>query len=419
VSAATDLVPGAVADGVADDTRALQTAVDETARGGGGTVRIPAGRYLTGSLTLRDDITLHLEAGAVLLGSHDPADYPVIEARWEGRHQLTHAPLIGGRGLRNVAITGRGTIDGRGAPWWARHRAGTLEHPRPRLISFAESTNVLVDGITATNSPAWTINPVRCQNVTVTRVTITNPADSPNTDGINPDSCRDVRISDCHIDVGDDCITLKSGIETEDPSRRGPCEGVAITNCTMAHGHGGVVIGSETSGDVRDVVIANCVFTGTERGIRIKTRRGRGGVIEDVRASNIVMRDVLVPFTINLYYNARAKGDALVADKGPRPVDDGTPRVRRVRYGEITVRDAHYAAAFLWGLPEMPIEDVAFSDVAIVMAANARAGVPEYADGLEPMRRAGFFARNLRRLRLDRVEVSGQDGEPFVLRDVS
>src|SRR5439155_12093422 len=207
--------------------------------------------------------------------------------------------------------------------------------------------------------------------------------------------------------------------ETEAPDKRGPCEAITVTNCTMIHGHGGVVLGSEMSGDIRGVVISNCVFTQTECGIRIKTRRGRGGVIEDVRASNIVMREVLLPFTINLYYNARAKGDALVADKGPRPVDDGTPRVRRVRYGDITARDAHDAAAFLCGLPEMPIEDVAFSDVAIVMAANARAGVPEYADGLAPMRRAGFFARNLRRLRLDRVEVSGQDGEPFVLRDVS
>ena len=409
----------AVGDGLANDTRALQAAIDETARRGGGTVRIPAGRYVTGSVVLRDDITLHLEAGAVLLGSLDPGEYPPVEARWEGRHQVTHAPLIGGKGLRNVAITGRGTIDGRGAPWWAKHRQKTLEHPRPRLISFSDSSNVLVEGITATNSPAWTINPVRCENVTVTRVTIFNPPDSPNTDGINPDSCRDVRISDCHIDVGDDCITLKSGIETEDPDKRGPCENIAISNCTMAHGHGGVVIGSETSGDVRNVVIANCIFTGTERGIRIKTRRGRGGVVEDVRATNIIMRDVLVPFTMNLYYNAHAKGDPVVADRGPRPVDEGTPRVRRIRFGEITARDAHHAAAFLWGLPEMPIEDVAFSDVTVVMSEDAREGIPEHADGLEPMRRAGFFARNMRGLRLDRVDISGQAGEPFLLRDVT
>src|SRR2546428_4730195 len=409
----------AVGDGLADDTRALQAAIDETARRGGGTVRIPAGRYVTGSLVLRDDITLHLEAGSVLLGSLDPAAYPLVEARWEGRHQVTHAPLVGGKGLRNVASTRRGTIDGRGAPWWAKHRQKALEHPRPRLISFSDSSNILVEGITATNSPAWTINPVRCENVAVRNVTIFNPPDSPNTDGINPDSCRDVRISDCHIDVGDDCITLKSGIETEDPDKRGPCENIAISNCTMAHGHGGVVIGSETSGDVRNVVIANCIFTGTERGIRIKTRRGRGGVVEDVRATNIIMRDVLVPFTMNLYYNAHAKGDAVVADRGPRPVDEGTPRVRRIRFGEITARDAHYAAAFLWGLPEMPIEDVAFSDVTDVMSEDAREGIPEHADGLEPMRRAGFFARNMRGLRLDRVDISGQAGEPFLLRDVT
>ncbi len=403
----------------APDTARLQGLIDDRARAGGGTVRLEAGRYETGALVLRDDITLELEAGAVLLGSQDPADYPIVETRWEGRHQLTHAPLIGGRGLRNVAVTGRGTIDGRGAPWWRWHRERTLSHPRPRLISIADSSNVLVEGITAINSPAWTINPVRCKNVTVDKVTIVNPADSPNTDGINPDSCRYVHIANCHIDVGDDCITIKSGIETEAPDRRAPCENLTITNCTMAHGHGGVVIGSEMSGDVRNVVISNCVFTETERGIRIKTRRGRGGVIEDVRATNIVMREVLVPFTVNLYYNFLAKGDATVADRRPRPVDAGTPRVRRIQLAQITALDAHYAAAYLDGLPEMPIEDVSFRDVRVSMSPSGRSGRPEYLDDVEPMSRAGFIARNVRGLRFDQVEITGQVGEPFVLRDVS
>lgn len=402
----------------APDTARLQGLIDAQARRGGGTVRLGAGRYVTGSLVLRDDITLEIEAGATVVGSGDPADYPVIESRWEGRHQLTHAPLIGGSGLRNVAVVGRGTIDGAGAPWWDRHRTGTLEHPRPRLISIAESTNVLIAGITAVNSPAWTLNPVRCQNVTVHGVTIRNPADSPNTDGIDPDSCRFVHISDCHIDVGDDCITIKSGIETEAPDKVAPCEDITITNCTMAHGHGGVVVGSEMSGDVRNVVISNCVFTETERGIRIKTRRGRGGVIEDVRVTNIVMRDVLVPVTVNLYYHFLAKGDAVVADRSPRPVDRGTPRVRRIRFGEITAEDAHYAAAYLYGLPEMPIEDVSFRDVAIRMSERARTGVPEHLDDERPMSRAGFIARNVRGLRLEGVEVSGQRGDAFVLADV-
>lgn len=402
----------------APDTARLQGLIDGQAAAGGGTVRIGAGRYVSGALTLRDDITLELEAGAVLLGSEDPADYPLVETRWEGRHQITHAPLIGGTGLRNVAVTGRGTIDGRGAGWWERHRSKTLENPRPRLISIAESTNVLIDGLTLLNSPSWTVNPVRCENVTVTRLTIRNPADSPNTDGVNPDSCRFVRISDCHFDVGDDCITIKSGIETEAPDKRAPCENVTITNCTMAHGHGGVVLGSEMSGGVRNVAISNCVFVGTECGLRIKTRRGRGGIIEDIRASNIVMRDVLLPFTVNLFYNEYRKGDPVVSDKNARPVDVGTPRVRRIRVSEITAEDAHYAAAFLYGLPEMPIEDISFRDVAIRMSERASSGAMRNFDGLAPMSRAGFIARNVRGLQMEGVEVSGQEGEPFVLTDV-
>ena len=400
------------------ETGALQQAIDTAAANGGGTVRVAPGRHVTGALMLRSDVTLALDAGAVLAGSEDPADYPLVETRWEGRLQLTHAPLIGGSGLRNVAITGRGTIDGQGAGWWKGHREKTNVHPRPRLISIADSSNVLIEGIKAVNSPAWTINPVRCTNVTVDKVTIRNPPDSPNTDGINPDSCRYVHISNCHIDVGDDCITIKSGIETEAEDRRAPCENITITNCTMAHGHGGVVIGSEMSGDVRNVVISNCVFVGTERGIRIKTRRGRGGVVEDIRASNIVMREVLVPFTMNLFYNFLAKGDQAVSDKRPRAVDAGTPRVRRIQFAQITAGDAHYAAAFLYGLPEMPIEDVTFRDVSIAMSADARSGVPDNLDDQPPMSRVGFFARNVKGLHLEGVEVSGQLGEKFLLTDV-
>ena len=193
-------------------------------------------------------------------------------------------------------------MDGRGAAWWQRFREGTLCHPRPRLISFADCRNVLIEGVTLTRSPSWTINPVRCENVVIDKVTIVNPADSPNTDGINPDSCRNVRIANCHIDVGDDCIAIKSGTEAEAADRRAPCENIAITNCTMVHGHGGVVIGSEMAGGVRNVVIANCIFESTDRGIRLKSRRGRGGIVEDVRVTNVIMTGVLCPFTVNLYY---------------------------------------------------------------------------------------------------------------------
>lgn len=410
---------GAAGDGSSLDTSAIQSTIDACYQTGGGTVFFPAGRYVTGSLLLHDNITLYIDSGAVLVGSMNPPDYPPLSARWEGVEQQTHAPLIGGGNLHNISIVGRGIIDGRGGPWWEMYRAKTLDCPRPRLIAFADCTNVLIEGVTLTNSPAWTINPVRCENVTVDKVTITNPADSPNTDGINPDSCRSVHISNCQIDVGDDCVTLKSGIETESPDRRSPCENITITNCTMLHGHGGVVIGSEMSGDVRNVVISNCIFIGTDRGLRIKSRRGRGGIVEDIRASNIIMRGVLCPFTMNLYYHFGVKGNKIVADKSPRPVDSGTPLFRNIHFAHITARDAQYAAAFLYGLPEMPIQHVSFSDVSISMATDAQSGAPDMADDIEPMCRGGLFARNVRGLRLDRVDITNQIGDPFLLQDIS
>jgi hypothetical protein len=185
----------------------------------------------------------------------------------------------------------------------------------------------------------------------------------------------------------------------------------------MADGHGGVVIGSEMSGDVRNIVIANCVFVGTDRGIRLKSRRGRGGVIEDVRVTNVVMTDVLCPFTMNLYYAPGAWGDATVADKRPHPVTDATPRFRRIHISHLTAREVRVAAAFLYGLAEMPLEDVTLSDVVIAMAADAEPGYADMADDLEPMRRAGIFVRNARGLRLHNVEVSSQLGPALSIAD--
>jgi polygalacturonase len=410
---------GASGDGRTLDTLAIQAAIDACHQHGGGTVLVSAGRYVTGSIFLRDNITLNLEAGAVVLGSEDPADYPIIGGRWEGAEQPTHASLITGVDLHNIAVVGRGTIDGQGAQWWQRSTDKTLTYPRPRLIAFTNCRNVLIEGITAINSPSWTINPVRCENVTVHGVSISNPADSPNTDGINPDSCRMVRISNCYVDVGDDCVTIKSGIETEDADKRAPCENVTITNCTMAHGHGGVVIGSEMSGGVRNVVISNCVFIGTDRGLRFKSRRGRGGVVEDIRISNIVMTDVLCPITLNLYYACGAWGDTTVSDKQPHLVTASTPHFRRIHLSHITAREVKYAAAFLYGLAEMPVEDITLSDISISLSPDAEAGYPEMADDMELMQRAGFFVRHARGLRLHHVEISGQAGAAFRVIDSS
>jgi polygalacturonase len=408
---------GALGDGQTLDSPAIQSVIDACAALGGGTVYLPAGRYLAGSLFLRDNITLHLDSGAVILGSENPADYPIVHNRWEGKHQDTYAPLIAGQNLNNISVTGRGMIDGQGRVWWQAKKDDALAYPRPRLIGFSDCTNVLIEGITAANSPSWTINPVHCQNVTIHAITVINPADSPNTDGINPDSCRLVRISDCYVSVGDDCITIKSGTEYESPERYAPCRDITITNCTLERGHGGVVIGREMSGGVKNVVISNCVFIGTDRGIRFKSRRGRGGIIEDIRISNLIMDGVLCPFTMNLYYHIGVRGNLEVSDKNPRSVDDGTPRLRRIHFSHITAREVKHAAGFLYGLAEMPLEDISFTDVSISISDEADSGYPEMADDIPSMSQAGFFIRNARRLRLEHVEVVGQVGEAFDMDD--
>ncbi|HMP91572.1 MAG TPA: glycosyl hydrolase family 28 protein, partial [Phnomibacter sp.] len=213
--------------------------------------------------------------------------------------------------------------------------------------------NVLIEGITITHSPFWTVNPEFCENVIIKAVTINNPK-SPNTDGINPESCRYVHISDCHISVGDDCITIKSGKDVPGRTKAIPAENYTITNCTMLSGHGGVVIGSEMSGGVKKITISNCVFDGTDRGIRIKTTRGRGGIVEDIRVDNIVMKNI--------------RDQAIVLDMEysktqPEAVSERTPRFRNIRLSNITAYTKR--ALYINGLAEMPVQEISMHDVFI------------------------------------------------------
>lgn len=408
---------GARGDGKTLDTPAIQAAIDACAAHGGGTVSIPAGLYLTGTLFFHDHINLHLDSGSTLLGSQDPADYPITSNRWEGEEQLTYTPLIAGSGLKNIALTGHGTINGQGEFWWKAFASKSLAYPRPRLIGFTGCSHVLIEGIRLTNSPAWTVNPVRCEDVDIRGITIVNPSDSPNTDGINPDSCHLVRISNCFVSVGDDCIAIKGGTQNERPDRRAACRDISITHCTLERGHGGVVIGSEMSGDVRNVTISDCVFNGTDRGIRMKSRRGRGGVVEDVRINNLIMNSVMCPFTMNLFYHCGARGNPVVSDKNHHPVDEGTPRFCNIHISHVSAKDVRIAAGFLYGLAEMPLEDISFSDISISLSGSADPGHPEMADDIPTMSRAGFFIRNARRLRFNNVVIDGQVGPAFDIDD--
>lgn len=227
---------------------------------------------------------------------------------------------------------------------------------RPPFIQFLECKKVKIEGVRIQNSPFWTINPVGCDDVLIHGVSIFNSSDGPNTDGINPSSCSNVRISDCFISVGDDCITIKSGRDFHGRDYGKACENITITNCVMLSGHGGVVIGSEMSGGVKNVVISNCVFDGTDSGIRMKASRGRGGVVENIRVSNVVMRNIVRnAFSFNLFYDKTSK---------PESISERTPIFRNIHIDNVTGEDVN-SIGFIRGIEEMPINDLSFSNITI------------------------------------------------------
>ncbi|MEM6524278.1 MAG: glycoside hydrolase family 28 protein [Bacteroidota bacterium] len=364
---------GAIGDAKTLATESIQRAIDECAKNGGGKVIVPPGDYLTGPLFLKSDITFEVFPGATLIFDDNIEANPIIDGRWEGIERKVYASLFTGHDLRNITITGRGTIEGQGKKWWEaseetkkiRKKNGIRERepdnppgsplkvPRPRLINLYNCTNVLISELTFLNSPAWTIHPVYCQNVNVDKITIIQPYESPNTDGINPESCKNVRITNCFVDVGDDCITLKSGYN-EDGRRVGiACEDVVISNCTFAHGRSAIGIGSEMSGDVRNVTVSNCVFNGTLRGIRIKSGRGRGGVVENIRANNIIMSNIRDAISIDMYYGKK--------DTGRYEVTVETPFFRNIHLDNITAINVTNAGN-VFGLPEAPVENFSITN---------------------------------------------------------
>lgn len=353
---------GVMGNGITNNTAAINT-LTEKLRDTGGTIYFPAGEYVSGSIRLYSNMTLLLDAGATLLGSHNFDDYPFIEL--EGFTRGTRHGLISAVGERNIRITG-GRIDGRGKYFWDNMKS---DYERPRTINPILCKDISITDIIIENSPCWTVHPLCCENVTVRGVTIYNPYDSPNTDGINPESCKNVRISDCHIDVGDDCVTLKAGTESDPLMKGHACENVIVTGCTMAHGHGGVVIGSEMSGGVKNVSVSNCVFQNTERGIRVKTRRKRGGAVVGASFSNIIMENVGAVITMNGYYccvcGEYPFPKELLFDEKQQPVDELTPRFSDIRINGITARGVRGVGIYLYGLPESPIENVTISDVSM------------------------------------------------------
>lgn len=413
---------GGTGDGLTDNSRAFAAAVTRCAADGGGTIVIPRGTWLTGSVRLPARTTLRLDAGATILGSRDPARYPLRQHPWEGRWTDAPDPLIWAADTEDVAIVGEGTIDGQGEDWWATVRANRVA-ARPRLVAFESCRRVKIEGVRLTRSPSWTIHPWRCREVRISGIAILNPPDSPNTDGIDPESCSDVQIAGCAIDVGDDAIVLKSGTGREnDP----PCERVTITDCTIRHGHGGVVIGSEMSGGVRDVIVANCTLFGTDRGIRIKTRRGRGGAVENLSVQNVAMREVGCPVVMHMYYRytgLRPEEVPWVSSRDPQPVDDGTPVIRNIQLTGLTAVDVTGPClTFLYGLPEAPIESVALRDCRLAHRAEPDPAQSEPAMMVHMKRgdypTCGLYAADVRGLSLTNCELLPRRGERLVTERV-
>lgn len=374
---------GAQPGGTAKNTRAIADAIAACARAGGGRVLVPAGVWLTGPIHLRSNVNLHLAEGAVLRFSQVFADYlPVVYTQRGGVRCYNYSPLIYAHKCTNIAVTGAGTLDGQGEVWWPWKKrqpgmsrlfeAGAQGLPlkqrvfgteadgvRPPFIQPIECRNVLLEGFTVTNGPSWNIHPVLCENVTVRRVSVTTMG--PNNDGIDPDACRNVVVEDCLLDTGDDCICLKAGRNEDAWAVGQPCENVVVRRCRTLRGHGGVVLGSEMSAGIRNVLVHDCQFEGTQRGIRIKSCPGRGGAIENVWFQDIAMdRISAAAIHITLRYT-RQDGD-------PKAL----PRFRNIHVRNVTCGKAKTAVE-MFGLPEQFIENVSLEDVTIASAAGLRA----------------------------------------------
>ena len=395
--------------GGSDWTEAFRAACEAIRDSGGGVLTVPAGDYPTGAIRLYSHMTLEIQSDATVRFLQEKEAYPLTELEFEGIPGKGYMPCVFAEDAEDITVTGYGALDGQGDFWWKMVRGKTLDHPRPYLVCFSRCRHVILENVTLRNSPCWTVHPLRCSNVTVRGLNIVNPWDSPNTDGINPDGSCDVRILDCTVDVGDDCIAIKSGTEdTPDPACS---ERILISGCHFLHGHGGIVLGSEMSGGVRNILVSNCVFHETDRGIRLKTRRGRGGTVEGLRVSGLMMEKVMCPFVFNMYYFCGKDGKTeRVRSKDPQPVDATTPVLRDVTVSGVTVRHCTSCAGFFWGLPEMPVEGITLRDVVVEMDPDGKADHPAMMDGCPEMCRRGFFLRNAKNVDISGVQVLNVDG---------
>ncbi|MBQ1538140.1 MAG: glycoside hydrolase family 28 protein [Ruminococcus sp.] len=425
---------GAKGDGITDDTLSIQTAINCLPKNG--RLYFPEGTYSTAPLSLKSHITLDISENAVLYGSADPSRYPLIPGTakdmvtgeeihfgtWEGNASAMHQALISAEYAENITIIGRGTIDGnaRNGGWWENVKQ--REIPRPRLLFFNRCKGVTVHGPTIQNAASWQIHPYFSTQLSFLDLSVNAPKDSPNTDALDPEACDDVRILGCRFSVGDDCIAIKSGKIDIGKKFKQPASRHVIRNCLMQYGHGAVTLGSEMAGGVKELTVERCIFYHTDRGLRIKTRRGRGrdAVIDGVLFGNIKMDGVLTPIVINMWYNCcdPDRYSEYNTTREALPVDDRTPYLGSFTFRGMECKNCHIAACYCDGLPEMPIGSVTLEDMRFTYAEDAQKGVPAMRNNAEEMCRAGMYFDNVKKLKISNVSVEGCDGDPLIMHNV-
>lgn len=426
---------GAKGDGESDDTLFIQAAVMACPKQS--RVLIPAGTYRITSLFLRDDVSIELDEGAVLSAFTDRSRFPVFEGMvqsydekgeynlgtWEGNPLRMFTAIITGVNVKNVTIYGQGTIEGNANKenWWKDPKLMNGAF-RPRMVFLERCENVVLQGITVQNSPSWNLHPYFSDNLRFLDMKVLNPKDSPNTDGLDPESCKNVEITGVYFSLGDDCIAIKSGKIYMGATYKRPCENITIRQCCMRDGHGSITIGSEMAGGVKNLTVRDCMFLHTDRGLRIKTRRGRGkdAVIQGILFENITMDHVMTPFVINCFYFCDPDGHSeYVRSKEAGPVDDRLPEISTLTFRNIEATNCHVAAAYMYGLPEKKIGRVEMENVRVTYAENPMCGQPAMMEGCSRTTcRQGIYANNIEELVLKNVEVSGQEGPAVVTENI-
>lgn len=419
---------GGIGDGIYLNTDAFTQAINYLSEKGGGRLVVPSGVWFTGPVVLKSNINIHLEDRAVILFSPDKDLYPLVETSFEGLDTYRCQSPVSGRDLENIAITGSGAIDGNGHYWrplkkqkvsegvWKKATSGggafkrsdywmpsaqylhgdtisdmnvprhlktkeewegVRDFLRPVMISLISCKNVYLEGVIFQNSPAWNIHPLMCENLIIDNVQVRNPSYAQNGDGLDLESCKNTIVVNSSFDVGDDGICIKSGKDEDGRNRNRPCENVIVDNCAVFKGHGGFVVGSEMSGGVRNVSVSNCQFLGTDVGLRFKSRRGRGGIVENIYISDISMFDMATePLLFNLYYGGKSPkevleegGEKKLKEEIP-PVDITTPIFRNIYIRNIVCANARRAMYFN-GLPEQPIHNINIESITVYSKIGA------------------------------------------------